>query len=115
MNLSIDQDCPNAKINKNAINILNRQEQLPEYVNATLTKGPKHPIQNKFDEKAAAAAVRELIEHHESLGISQDIINDINIASYRYIQDNKKQRVDRASTYTAKYLKREKLVSLPYD
>ena len=45
----------------------------------------------------------------------QETINDINIASYRYIKDGKKQRIDKASMYTTKYLKKEKLVSVPYD
>ena len=65
------------------------KEQLPECVKATLEKGPKHPILNKFDEKTIEAEVSALIEPHEGLGMSQDIISGINIASYRYIQDKK--------------------------
>ncbi len=86
-------------MNQNAITILEANEHLPEYIKVTLSTGPKHPVLTKFDEKATAAEVNELIEHHESLGMSQDIINDINIASYRYIKDVKnKELAERART-----------------
>ena len=114
-NLSIDQDRPIAKIKKDTITILDNIKDLPEYVIATLAKGPKYPVLSKIDEKATAAKINALIKHHEKLGMSQETINDINIAPYKYIQDGKKQRVDKASIYTSKYLKKEKLVSVPYD
>lgn len=57
-------------------------KQFPEYVTTTLAKGPTHPILNRFDEKTTVVEVSALIAHHEGVGMSQDIINDRNIASY---------------------------------
>ena len=106
--LSIEQDRPIARMNTGTITILDNIKNVPEYVRATLANGPRHPLLTKFDEKAIAAEINALIEHHEKIGMSQDIINDINIASYRYIRDGRKQRGDKAIAYTSKYLKKEK-------
>ena len=97
------------------MNTLDGREQLPEYVKAKLAKGPTHPILNRFDETATAVEANALIERHQGLGMSQDVIIETNIASYRYIQVGKEKRTDRPSINTAKYFKREKLVSIPYD
>ena len=50
-NLSIDQDRPIARVKKDTITILDNIKDLPEYVIATLAKGPKHPVLGKFDKK----------------------------------------------------------------
>ena len=59
--------------------------------------------------------MNSLIEHHENLSRPQDSINDINVASYKYIKDVRKQKTNRASVYTSKYLKTKQLLAVPYD
>ena len=115
LNLAIAQDRPIARRNMKALYMLDTNENLPEYVRATLSKGPNHPILDTFDEKYIAAEMNSLIEHHEKLGMSQDTINDINVASYKYIKDVRKQKTNRASVYTSKYLKTKQLLAVPYD
>ena len=65
--LFIEQDRPIARVNTDTITILDNIKNMPEYVRATLAKGPRHPVLTKFDEKDIAAEINALIEHHERL------------------------------------------------
>ena len=88
--------------------------RLPRYVLDTLALGPKNPVLDKFNEKEVSAEMDHLLNRLKSIGISNDVINDINVAAPKNISCSI-QRAPRHITMTKRYLKDNGLLDLPFD
>ena len=88
--------------------------RLPRYVLDTLALGPKNPVLDKFNEKEVSAEMDHLLNRLKSNGISNDVINDINVATPKNISCSI-QRAPRHITMTKRYLKDNGLLDLPFD
>ena len=58
---------------------------LPKYVLDTLALGPKNPVLEKSDLKVMLAEINLLLNHVQEQNVLNETINDINIATIKYI------------------------------
>ena len=87
----------------------------PKYVLDTLALGPKNAVLEKFDQKVMLAEIELLLNRLEEQNVSNDVINDINIATINYIKKCSKQSIPRNLIMTKKYFKEHDLLAVPFD
>ena len=111
--LSQQQERPLLNIN-NTVKILDEDIKPPEYVLQVLSMGPKQPVIDDFRAKHLLAEV-DVVLRKLSDKCSQDTLNQINISTFQYIKECKKQRPDRKVKMTKRYLRENELLAVPYD
>ena len=77
--------------------------------------GPKNPVLDKCNENKALAEIDHLLNRLKSNGISNDVINDINVATLKYIKSCSTQMTPRHFTMTKRNLKYNGLLAVPFD
>ena len=87
----------------------------PKYVLDTLVLGPKNPVLEKLGQKVMLAEIDLLLNRLQKQNVSNDVINDINIATISYIKKCSKQSIPRNLIMTKKYLKEHDLLAVPFD
>ena len=113
-NLSKQQELPSFNV-YDTVKLSEIDLQLPRYVLDTLVLGPKNPVLDKFNEKEVSAEIDHLLNRLKSNGISDNVINDINVATPKNIRSCSIQRTPRHITMTKRYLKDNGLLDLPFD
>ena len=87
----------------------------PRYVLDTLALGPKNAILDKFNPKDTLAEIDMLLSKCKRNKLSNDIINEINVATFKYVKSCSNQKSPRNLLLTKKYLKEHELVAIPFD
>ena len=87
----------------------------PWYVIDTLALGPKNAILDKFDPKETLAQIDALLYNCRKEKVSEDIINKINVETFKYIKSCANQKTSRNLTMTQRYLKQNDLLGVPFD
>ena len=77
----------------------------PRYVIDTLALGPKNAVLDKFDPKETLAQIDALLYKCKRDKVSDEIMNDINVATFKYIKSCSKQKSPRNLSLTKRYLK----------
>ena len=112
-NLSIQQDRPLLNVGETVM-ILDDLKP-PKYVIDVLSMGPKAPIFDHFDSKDILCELDNLIKECKNRSMSEELINEINIKTLKYINKNKKMKPNRLIKMTQKYLKNNNLIAVPFD
>ena len=85
IHLSEQQGKPLYEMNSKAYKLVDLAVTPPDFVLNAITKGPRHPIRDKFDKMGFLAEMDTLVEHVESFtGQSGNITNEINIKACQY-------------------------------
>lgn len=63
--------------------VLDVDTAIPKYVLDTLSMGPKNPVLTKFDSKSFLVEMDMLLNKLQNHDITNEIINDINIATLK--------------------------------
>ena len=87
----------------------------PKYVIDTLTLGPRNPVLTKFDQKEILAEIDIVLSKLNERIVSNEVINDINIATLQYIKICCKQKTPRKILMTRRFLKEHDLLAVPFD
>ena len=85
--------------------------QSPRYVIDTLALGPRNAILDKFDSKRTLAAIDALLSNCKKNKVSNEIINDINVATFKYVKSCSNKKSPRNLSLTKKYLKEHNLLA----
>ena len=81
----------------------------------TLSMGPKNPIFDKFNQKELLAEIDLLLNRLGKANVSNNILNDINVATLKYIKSSSSQRTPRHIIMTKQYLREKDLLAVPFD
>ena len=111
--LSKQQERPLLNV-KNTVKIIDEDIKPPDYVLQVLSMGPKQPVLDEFRPKHLLAEV-DIALSQLSASSTQDALYQINIATFQYIKECKKQRPDRKVNMTNRYLRENQLIAVPYD
>ena len=87
----------------------------PKYVLKTFVLGPKNPVLEKFNQKVMLAEIDLLLNRLQEQNVSNDVINDINVATINYIKKCSKESIPKNLIMTEKYLKEHDLLAVPFD
>ena len=87
----------------------------PRYVLDTLALGPKNAVLDKFDPKDTLAQIDALLFNCKKGKVSEDIMNDINVETFKYIKACSSQKPPRNLIMTQRYLKQNDLLAVPFD
>ena len=87
----------------------------PNYVLDTLAMGPKNPILGKFNQKEVLTEIDILLNNLKYENVSDDIMNDINVATLKYIKSCSNLKPPRHIIMTKRYLKENNLLAIPFD
>ena len=87
----------------------------PRYVLDTLALGPKNAVLDNFNAKEVLAEIDSLLSHCKRANVSNDIINNINVATFKYIKSRSSQKSPRNLILTKRYLKDHSLLAVPFD
>ena len=70
---------------------------------------------DKFNAKDLLAEIYILLKSLRAQNVSNEMINDINVSSLKYIKTCSKQRLPRHQVMTKCYLKEKELLAVPFD
>ena len=87
----------------------------PRYVIDTLALGPKNATLEKFYSKDTLAQIDSLLFRCKGAKVPTTVINDINVATFKYIKACSSQKPARNLTLTKRYIKENDLVAVPFD
>ena len=88
---------------------------LPKYVLDTLSMGLKNSILGKFNRKELLAEIDLLLNRLGKANVSKDVLNDINVATLKYVKICSSQRTPRHIIMTKRYLREKDLLAVPFD
>ena len=112
--LAVDQDKPLAERSDNVVVLADVKP--PNYVLDVLSRGPKHPVLDKFNEMSFLADMDRLMcQVKHSPQNTSGTINNLNALSVSYIRKASTQRPDRSFLKTCKFLKEYDLMAVPFD
>ena len=89
--------------------------QPPRYVIDTLALGPKNAVLDSFDPKETLSQIDALLSRCKRGKILNDIMNDINVATFKYVKACSNQKSPRNLFMTKKYLKEHDLLAVPFE
>ena len=89
--------------------------QPPRYVIDTLALGPKNAVLDTFDSKETLSQIDALLNRCKRDKVSNEIMNDINVATFKYVKSCSNQKSPRNLSLTKKYLKEHDLLAVPFD
>ena len=112
--LSLQQERPLFNV-QDTVKLYQLDVKPPQYVLDTLAMGPRNPVLDKFNKKDVLAEIDYLLSRLKKRNMSDDIINEINAATLKYIKSCASQRTPRHIVMTQRYLKENKLLALPFD
>ena len=113
-NLSREQQRPLFDVH-DTVKLCDLDIQPPQYVIDTLALGPKNAVLDSFDSKDVLSQIDALLHQCKRDNVSDDIINEINIATFKYVKACSKQKSPRNLILTKKYLKEHELLAVPFD
>ena len=87
----------------------------PQYVIDTLALGPKNAVLDKFDPKDTLAQIDALLFNCKKNKVPKEIVDDINVATFKYIKSCSNQKSPRNISLTKRYLKEHDLLAIPFD
>ena len=87
----------------------------PNYIIDTLALGPKNPVLTKFDQKEILAEIHIVLSKLNERNVSNEVINDINVATLQYIKICCKQKTPHNILMTRWFLKEHDLLAVPFD
>ena len=112
--LSSEQNRPLFEVH-DTVKLCDLDIQPPRYVLDTLALGPRNAVLDKFNEKDVLAEIDSLLAHCSQTGTSNDIMNNINVATFKYIKACSSQKSPRNLVATQKFLKEHDLLAVPFD
>ena len=113
-NLSSEQQRPLFEV-YNTVKVIDIDFQIPEYVLETLSLGPKNAVVESFDSKEVLTQMDSLLYRCKRDGITSEVMNSINVATFNYVKVCSKQKTPRYLSMTKKYLKDKDLLAIPFD
>eukprot|EP00111_Clytia_hemisphaerica_P023398 TCONS_00068918-protein len=113
-NLSKEQNRPLFQLH-NTVRLLDVEVPVPKYVLDTLSMGPKNSVLTKFDSKGFLAEMDLLLNNLQNPDVTNETINDINIATLKYVKNCSKQKIPRHVKMTNRFLKENALLAVPFD
>ena len=87
----------------------------PKYVLDTLSMGPKNPILYKFKQKELLAEINLLLNRLGKASVSNDVLNDINVANLKYVKSCSSHRTPRHIIMPKRYFREKDLLPVPFD
>ena len=87
----------------------------PKHVLDMLSVGPKDSILDKFNQKELLAEIDLLLNRLGEANVSNDVLNDINVATLKYVKSCSSQRTPRHIIITKQYLREKDLLAVPFD
>ena len=112
-NLSALQDTPLLNT-KGFLTVLDDIE-VPETVKACLRYGPRHPILTQFRDEHFLARLDNLLTDCQKHDVPVDVTNRLNALALGYSNHCNGQKPPRAVEKTAKWLKTNGILAVPYD
>ena len=100
---------------QDTVKIADKDIHPPQYVIDTLALGPKNAVLDNFDPKDTLAQIDSLLYQCKRNQVSEDIMNEINVATFKYIKACSEQKTPRNIKMTKRYLKDNKLLAVPFD
>ena len=97
------------------VKILDADIKPPRYVIDTLALGPKNSTLEKFDSKDTLAQIDSLLYRCKGAKVTTTIMNDINVATFKYIKACSSQKPARNLILTKRYIKKNDLLAVPFD
>ena len=88
---------------------------IPSYVKQTLSLGPRHPVMSKFNENDVLVELDRFLNYCDKNFIPDNTVTEINIKTLNYIKQCKKQKVPKHIKMTKDFLKKNKLLAVPFD
>ena len=113
-NLSKEQNRPLFQLH-DTVRLLDVDVPVPKYVLDTLSMGPKNSVLTKFDPKCFLAEMDVLLNNLQNSDITNETINNINIATLKYVKNCSKQKIPRHVKMTNRFLKENALLAVPFD
>ena len=77
--------------------------------------GPRHPVLSKFDSKDVLVELDNFLNYCDKKGISDKVTTEININTFNYIKQCKKQKTPKHVLLTKPFLKKYELIAVPFD
>ena len=87
----------------------------PRYVLDMLALGPKNAVLDNFNTKEVLAEIDSLLSHCKRNNVSNNIMNEINCATFKYIKSCSSQKSPQNLILTKRYLKEHNLCAVPFD
>ena len=113
-NLSKQQERPLFNVD-DTIRLFEVDIHPPKYLLDTLSMGPKNPILDKFNQKELLAEMDLLLNRLGKANVSNDVFNDINIATLKYVKSCLSQGTPRHTVMTKRYLREIDLLTVLFD
>ena len=104
--------CYEIKKVKELIRIENMCLTRSKYVLDTLSMGPKNPTLDRFNQKELLAEIDLFLNRLGKANVSNNILNDINVATLKYIKCFLSQRTPRYIIITKQYLQEKDLLAV---
>ena len=102
-NLSKQQERPLFNVD-DTIRLFEVDIHPPKYLLDTLSMGPKNPILDKFNQKELLAEIDLLLNRLGEANVSNDVLNDINVATLKYVKSCSSQRTRKHIIMTKRHL-----------
>jgi len=112
--LSSEQNRPLFDVH-DTVRVHNLDINPPQYVLNTLALDPRNPAWDKFNKNTVLAELDLLLAKCKRDNITNNSVNDINIAVVRYIRQCEKQHIPRNLKLTQAFLKKHDLLAVPFD
>ena len=113
-NLSKQQEWPLFNVH-DTVRLFKLDIHSPKYVLGTLSMGPKNPILDKFNQKELLAEIDLSLNWLGKASVSNDVLNDINLGTWKYVKSCLSQRRPRCIIMTKRYLPEKDLLAVPLD
>ena len=97
------------------IKICDNDIKPPQYVIDTLALGPRNAVLDEFNQKETLAQIDALLYNCKKDKVADEIMNDINVATLKYIKSCSKQKCPRNLLLTKRYLKEHDILAVPFD
>ena len=97
------------------VKLYNLDVRPPQYVLDTLALGPKNAVLDSFKAKEVLAEIDALLSHCKREHVANDTMNEINVATFKYIKTCESQKSPRNLIMTKRYLKEYDLLAVPFD
>ena len=87
------------------VKLYNLDVRPPQYVLDTLALGPKNAVLDSFKAKEVLAEIDALLSHCKREHVANDTMNEINVATFKYIKTCESQKSPQNFIMTKRYLK----------
>ena len=111
-NLSKQQERPLFNVH-DTVRLFELDIHSPKYVLCTFSMGPKNPILDKFNQKELLAEIDLSLNRLGKASVSNDVLNDINLATWKYVKSCFSQRRPISIIMTKRYLPEKDLLAVP--